>query len=290
MIEISNNCIGSLPPGFFSNFLIVIDWIHNSIYNDEKIFVNWNCGSNKNIWDEFFEQPSFSQDNQSYLKVKNYRSHYEKKYTIQNIDKKLYTYSKYNGWFCNNVNVYYDEFFQNLRDEFSKAFQKIKIKQELLNQLPKFNPFDKILGVAVRIPDHYSLGNNDWEVVTSVISPKDFYSKLSEEVINEYYEGKYDKIFVACDVQYFIDLVKNKIGEENLIINDYKRLEFLNKDWTYKNLTLTEEYRLVLIDCLCLSKCSMILGGSSNIFLSSLFIEPNLNFKLFNLLEKCYGL
>ena len=54
MIEIKNNCHGSLPPGFFSNFMVVLDWLHNSYYNREKIFVNWSCKSNENLWDVFF--------------------------------------------------------------------------------------------------------------------------------------------------------------------------------------------------------------------------------------------
>ena len=61
MIIIENDCRGYLPGGFFSKFLIVLDWIHNSIYNEENIYVVWSCMNtlDHNLWDLFFEQLSF---------------------------------------------------------------------------------------------------------------------------------------------------------------------------------------------------------------------------------------
>ena len=56
-----------------------------------------------------------------------------------------------------------------------------------------------------------------------------------------------------------------------------------------KGLTFKEEYFLILSDALLLSKCDLIMGGSSNIFLGTLFINNQLKFKIFNILKETYG-
>ena len=65
MIRIDNDCEGSLPGGFFSKLLIVLDWIQNSIYEKEKVYVNWTCRNSLdyNLWDDLFYQPSLDEDN-----------------------------------------------------------------------------------------------------------------------------------------------------------------------------------------------------------------------------------
>ena len=64
MITINHDCEGPLPGGFFSKLLIVLDWIHNSIYQKEKVKVNWTCLDklDHNIWDYLFEDPQLDND------------------------------------------------------------------------------------------------------------------------------------------------------------------------------------------------------------------------------------
>lgn len=291
MIEINNHCSDKIPPGFFSNFFIVLDWIHNSLYNQEKIFVNWNCGDSDNIWTSLFEQPSFSKNNFN-LKINNFRCQYDKKLTIDNVNEKLPVYDKYNGWFYNNVNFFYDENFQKFRDEYCKCFSSLEIKKNIINEVEEFtkNFDDDILGVTVRIPSHYTLDETNGKPLSYIHNLNYFYEKLSEEVVDEFNTKKYKKIFVCCDVQYFINLLIDKIGVDKIIYTEYNRIQTLDDDWVVKGFKLSEEYKLVLVDCLILSKCSYIMGGSSNIFLGSLIINKNLNFGIFNFLKKSYGL
>jgi hypothetical protein len=291
MVEINNHCSGKIPPGFFSNFFIVLDWIHNSMYNQEKIFVNWNCGDLDNIWPTLFEQPKFDKNELS-LKINNFRCQYDNKFTINNINEVLPVYNKYNGWFYNNVNFFYDENFQNFRDEFHKSFSTLEINKNIIEKVDEFtkNFDDDILGITVRIPSHYTLDKTDGIPLSNIFNVNDFYEKISEEVICEFNTKKYKKIFVCCDVQYFIDLLVEKVGSESVIYTNYNRIQSLDEDWVVKGLQLRDEYKLVLVDCLILSKCSYIIGGSSNIFLGSLIMNKNLEFGIFDFLKKSYGL
>jgi hypothetical protein len=291
MIEIKNNCHGSLPPGFFSNFMVVLDWLHNSYYNREKIFVNWSCNSNENLWDVFFSQPRFELDNLDFKVVNDFRCNHEKKLTISEINDKIHLYDKYNGWLCNNPNIFFEEKFQNIRDEFNKAYSTIEPTNFILEKVNDLhNKFtDKTLGVTVRIPLHYSYGKPEINPISNTIKPEKFYEDISEEILYEFNKNKYEKIFICCDVDYLINIMKTKISEDRLIYTNYNRLKDLNSDWIHKKNDIFVEYTNVLVDVLLLSKTNYIIGGSSNIFLSSLLINNKVNFKLFDTLKNLYG-
>ena len=121
------------------------------------------------------------------------------------------------------------------------------------------------------------------------MSDEDYYLTIVNEIQEEFEIGGYDKIFVACDIQHFIDLMVNKFGEDKIIFTKYNRIQNLNGDWVGKNLPLKDEYFLILSDALLLSKCNLLMGGSSNIFLGTLFINNKINFKVFNALKETYG-
>ncbi len=293
MIEINNNCNGgNIPVGFFANLLFTIDWVHNSLYNGEKIFVNWNCNTSENLWNYFFEQPNFDINNSYNLTINNFRVLYDKKFTIDNINDIIKVYDKYNGWFCNNVNLFYDENFQNLRDEFNKAYNSLILNEKILSELETFkDEFNSnVLGVAVRIPSHYTFDRTEGVPTLSRISCENFYEKICDEIFEEFNNGKYEKIFVCCDIEYFLNLLKSKFGDGVLIYTKYDRIKTLDGDWVNKQLSFYEEYKMALIDCLLLSKSKYIIGGSSNIFLTSLIINNKIDFKIFNLLNNSYGL
>jgi hypothetical protein len=291
MIEIKNHCSGAIPPGFFSNFFIVLDWIHNSIYDNEKIFIDWSCGGPENLWTLFFEQLKFNEDSKNLI-VNNFRCNYPREYTIQNINEKILCYNKYGGWFYNNFNLFNDEHFQNLRDEFHESYKKLELKKNIIDKINEIEKnFDsEILGVAVRIPSHFAFENIDGVTISKKMSPTEYYEKICDEVIKEFKTNKYKKIFICCDVKFFIDLMVEKVGNDNLIYTKYDRVKNLDSDWVDKNFPLKEEYELVLTDSLLLSKCSYIMGGSSNIFLSSLVINNKVNYKIFEILENSHGL
>jgi hypothetical protein len=292
MIKIENDCGGYLPGGFFSKFLIVLDWVHNSIYEKEKVYVDWTCRGNldHNLWDTLFEQPSLSEDKDRVSILYHYRF-YHSDYAYSKIHEILPMYNEYNGKFWNNPKVFIDNNFQLLRDEYNKSWNKISVKKHVNENIQKYlNNFgNKTLGVTVRIPLHYTYNQPEGEAISRRMSPESYYDQIYQEIKSEFENGGYDKIFVACDVDYFIKLMVDRFGEDKIIFTEYKRVNGLDQDWVEKKLTFKEEYFLILSDVLLLSKCDLIMGGSSNIFLGSLFINNHVKFKIFNLLNEVYG-
>lgn len=293
MINIQNISNSTSPPGFFSWFLLALDWIHNSLYTDEKIYIDWshNNNSKKNLWSLFFEQPFFKKDT-FLLNTSNFRNNCNKKILYEHLDKIIPIYNKYNGYFANNPQIYRDNKFYTVRNEFNKAWCHLIFKENILSEINalkiKINK-TKNLGVAVRIPSHYAVSPEGLAVV-NLINPREFYEKILKEIEIEFYTNDYEKIFICCDVQPFIDLLIAKFGKKKLIYIDYERVKTYDDDWVTKNIPLEKEYKLVLFDTLLLSECNFLMGGSSNIFLSSLFINKNVNFKLFDCLKDLYGL
>lgn len=293
MIKIENECHGSLPGGFFSKFLIVLDWVHNSIYQKEKVFVDWSCRGNLdyNLWETLFEQPLLNEDiTERNITLFHYRF-YHQEHIYKKINEIIPIFKNYNGKFWNNPIIFNDTDFQNVRNEFNKAWKKIKIKSHVINDvnyyLEKFGK--KTLGVTVRIPLHYTYEKPEGNAISKTISPHTYYDLIYEEIKNEFENGNYDKIFIACDVEYFINLMINKFGKEKLVFTEYDRVKGLDNDWVEKKLSLKDEYFLILRDALLLTECNLILGGSSNIFIGSLFMNNNVNFKIFKLLKDVYG-
>lgn len=290
MIEIKNVCYHN-PPGAFSHIYTVLDWVHNSLYTNEKIFINWNCGFDGNLWDIFFEQPNFSSINDRHLVVTNARS---KNDVFENINDVIPIYNKYNGYYCNNVNVFQDDQFSYIRNEYNKAWSSITIKDDIRNYVNTFTQKfkdSKVLGVAVRCPTHYFVNSIDSNVfLHNQLDPNLFYQKIISEIETEFIKNNYNKIFICCDVQPFIDLMISKFGEDVILYTEYERVKDLNQDWFVKNTPIEEEYKMVILDSLILSNCNYLMGSSSNIFLITLFINKMVNFKLFEVLNNSYGL
>jgi hypothetical protein len=262
------------------------------MYTNQKTSVSWTTCTQENLWDNLFESSEFGIEDKIELIVNNFRCLYDKTLTITEINEKIKIYNKYDGWFYNNVNIFFDSDFQSLRDEFNKTFSLLTIKKEILQELEKYESeiTPKTIGVAIRIPSHYTIDKTEGIPVNTILNPIDFYNKISEEILYKFQKGNFDKIFVCCDVDYFIELLKTKIDEEKLIFIKYQRVQNMDGDWVEKKLKLVDEYRLVLMDSLLLSKCSYIFGGSSNIFLGSLIINNKLGFEILECLNNYYGL
>ena len=81
----------------------------------------------------------------------------------------------------------------------------------------------------------------------------------------------------------------SRFGEDKIIFTNYNRVTGLDQDWVEKKLSFKDEYFLILSDALLLSKCDLIMGGSSNIFLGTLFMNNHVKFKIFNILNEVYG-
>lgn len=292
MIKIENDCGGYLPGGFFSKLLIVLDWVHNSIYQKEKVYVDWTCRGNLgyNLWDTLFYQPNLNDDINRNVTLYHYRF-YHHNYAYPRIGDIIPNYRQYEGKFWNNPNIFLDQNFQILRDEYNRAWNKINIKSHVIENLNKYliDFGKKTLGVSVRIPLHYTYNRPEGDPISKKMSPESYYDQICQEIEDEFDNNDYDKIFVACDVEYFINLMIEKFGRDKIIFTDYKRVSGLDQDWVEKKLSFRDEYFLILSDALLLSKCDLIMGGSSNIFLGTLFINNHIQFKIFNILKEVYG-
>lgn len=292
MIIIENDCDGYLPGGFFSKFLVVLDWVHNSIYEKEIVYVDWTCrgGLDHNLWDTLFEQPNLKFDINRDIILFHYRF-YHGEYKHSNIESILPNYDKYKGKFWNNPKIFKDEDFQILRNEYNKAWNHIKVKDHVIKNVEGYKKDfgNKTLGVTVRIPLHYTYNEPEGDAISKRMSPETYYDNIYKEIEDEFNNNGYDKIFVACDVEYFINLMIDKFGNDKIVFTNYRRVSGLDQDWVEKKLSFKDEYFLILSDALLLSNCDLIMGGSSNIFLGSLFINNKADFKIFNLLNEVYG-
>jgi hypothetical protein len=289
MIIIENDCQGNRTGGFFSKLLVVLDWIHNSIYTKESVYIDWTCLDPKknNVWELFFNQPNMVEGfPEKITKLFHYRFYhhqhiYDKLEDIMGEDEFKFKYT-------NSSKIFSHPNFNNIRKEFNKAWKFIELKDTIKKGLEEYSEVgSSTLGVAVRPPLHYTY--NEGGLLSHRVSPQQYYEDISKQIIEKYKLGNFKKIFIACDIQYFIDLMIQKVGDKNLIYTKYNRITHINDDWMSKNLPVESEYNLILRDSLLLSKCGHIMGGSSNIFLGVLYINPNLNFTIFNVIKDSYG-
>lgn len=292
MIRIHNNCLGHLPPGCLSNLLVVIDWVHNSLYTKEKIFVNWSCKSDINIWENFFNQPQIENESQGEsLKDINHYRFMNNQYIAPDLLKIKSVFTKYDWEFFCKPELYFDEDFQYFRNNLNLAWEVITLKKLFSDKIDKIHTFfgKKTLGVAVRIPAHFAtdeLRNSD---LSKKFDVENYYNFLFNDIKTEFTNSGYDKIFIACDVEYFVKKLKNYFGEETVVCQEYNRIKDWTRDWDVKNLPISSEYELALIDTILLSKCDFLIGGVSNIFMSSLIMNKNIKFKFFEILKNAYG-
>ena len=102
-------------------------------------------------------------------------------------------------------------------------------------------------------------------------------------------ENNYEHIFLVTMIDIFYAKVLEKFKEKVIVVED-KRYTSVDKDWGDKdwdhgsNSYLQESldsYTEVYIA----SQCKFVIGGASNMLLGCLFMNPNINFKLFDCLH-----
>ncbi|GAA0890414.1 hypothetical protein GCM10009122_00920 [Fulvivirga kasyanovii] len=89
-----------------------------------------------------------------------------------------------------------------------------------------------------------------------------------------------DKLFLATDEQYIVDLFSDKYGDK-LIINEVVRS--LNREAVHANLQISDRYQLgldALVDCYSLSLCTSAILTHSNLSYAALFFNPELKYRL----------
>jgi len=260
--------------GVFSNFLRVLDWYWYSYYTETPVCVEWMDGD-RNIFEDFFKvkqkvEPQDAFSTTAYVE----RSGIELNPKIELRRQKIPYYSKYEGYFYTTSQIYHEPELDILRKEMNMIFNHyLEFSNSFLAN--SFINNDRILGVHLRSPQHYTIN----------IDLNDFYRQNAVYTLQYMEENKYDYVYVASDMNPFFDELKKLLPADRILSINYNRLNGLNDDWWVKNNSLSEEVKNVLIDVVNMTKCSELIGGSGNVFLTTLFLNPDIKFHLYPLLN-----
>jgi hypothetical protein len=253
--------------GFFSNFLKVLHWnIYSKKTKDIIIvyFSDYINSKTENIWDKMFLY------------------NFEYKLNDINNSKKYFNYPHQLGYKCDNildkeeiygsVKIYYNSIFNDLRILFNNSYKDLKWTKFLENYVSERNIIKtdkKTIAVAIRTYRHYRDTDSS------------FIYKIMEElsIITKYY----DEIFLLTNIKEYHNMIIEKF--KNKVIFLEKKLLNEHTDWDDVHINLEKEYLDSFTDVYLASRCNFFIGGPSNMMLGTLFINPNLQFKIFDCLK-----
>lgn len=283
--------------GIFSNFLRVIDWLWYSEYTGESVCFDWKEGQN-DLFDGILnikgtcEKPEYETSN--WVEFCNLQLN--EKIELRRSKIPFYRKEKYysKGYFYTTPDIYKEEHFNLLRNELYNVFTKrIEFCEDFL-KLPQTNLLkreERNLGVHIRSMQHY-LQNDHHNGNTLNLNIVEFYKQNAHFVMQEFFEGKYDKVYIACDISDFIEEVKALIPEEKIVFINYTRGNN-NQDWKDKyrkeSYDSFVEMKNCFIDAYNLSQCNHFIMSVSNIAFGVLIFNPNIEYKMFPMLENLYG-
>jgi hypothetical protein len=256
-----------------------------------------NSKEKENLWEYFLDPVMKYPDNISDIaKQKGNKEHWITEYYHNLKDKiGLKPHIDYMPEFDNcdfwcNHEVYKHPRFNDLRQRYSFIINKyINYKNVInneMNKIMKIKGNDKWLGIHLRTPQHHFVKSEDINIVN------DYYNGVVNSIIPIIDENKVDKIFIATESMEFISLMIKKYKNKLIYLNIPRGTG--NFDWIHKTkksfqVSLRTDLRNTILDILTLSKCDFLLGGVSNMFMSSLLINPNVQFKLIPYLENVRG-
>jgi hypothetical protein len=268
--------------GFFSNFLKYIAW--TLCHGNEKFIFHFvdtpgnhpipsitkEILEKENIWNVIFEQPEYTLND---LIVNKCECNFPTEYPSP-LDKIN------NGYIYCNAKIYTHEHFQRIREIYYGETQKLILTPYIKEYINKNSTMllypEKTIAVFIRYPLHYRDKNDK------------IYDMISEvEDLMHKYDLEYIYLVTMVDeyVQLFINKFKNKV-----IFFGNKRLTTINKDW----LDDMKDYKQECIDCFSevyvASKCKYAVGSSSNMLLGCLFLNPKMEFKIFDTTANSHGL
>lgn len=289
MIEFSNNACG-----VGSNFLRMIDWLWYAKHSKEEVYINW-INDGIDVLSRVFSYQN--PEKQTNLKCYN---HFVGRFQ-DNLDVKAIAgrrndisfYDKYDmnligvksGYFYATPEVYFENDFKLLRNIFKDILtQRFVVKSEFENTL--FDKKFKTLGIHARIVEHYCSGHHNGP--TPITDSYLFFNDCSKFVYEEFVQGGFEKVYLACDVIDFYNSLLKYFKDDQIIKINYERL-VENIDWDKGNRKMSEIVHNTFLDIFNLSKCDKIICGVSNLTMTSLFINPNLNFEFFPILRQLHS-
>jgi hypothetical protein len=257
--------------GFFSNFNKVMNHLVCSLhrYGVKAIEVDWSIkkgrnfdfffyGTHKdgNIWEHFFDQPSFP----PYAYVMRKKTSRYRDYSITG--KNAYNlYKSGAGW----------------RQQYHSVFKKyIRIKPHIMQKVEQIYSRHLAgkycIGVQIRNEAHKR------EQPDGQMPPLEHYMAEVTHIISSKKEEV--KIFLATDVEEYITRFKDVFGEKVFTQTDVSRLQESPRNpeerigYLYDpDLKLAED---VLNDCLLLAKCDVLIHRVSNVATAVGYINPSI--------------
>jgi len=264
--------------GFFSNFLKVLDWklcqpdkkiipyfidrgyhFRNNYYLDTNIYPE-----KQNIWYILFEtEHEFIDTDILFFDTEYPTSGHP--FPI-NIFHKEYI-------FCLS-SIYSNEHFDEIRRLYNNIFKELKWTPFLTQTINSLKLPNKTLAAMIRAPVHYQNVDNNFfkEILTEIdILIKD-----------------YDYLYLFTQVKEYQDIIINKYQNRVLYLKNKNMVEnFI--DWTVNDTDYKKECIDCFLDVYLASTCDFLIGGSSNMMLGALFINPKQQFKIFDCLKDNNG-
>ncbi len=258
--------------GFFSNFNKVMNHLVCSLHRCgvKAVEVDWNIKRERklnnffygtckdgNIWEHFFEQLPFPP--RSFIVRKKTSSYRD--YSITG--KRAYNlYKSGAGW----------------RQQYHSAFKKyIRIKPRILEKVEQI--FSRYLAGKYCIGVHIRNDAHIREQPDSQMPPLEHYMAEITNIISS--KESEAKIFLATDVEEYVERFKNVFGEKVITLTDVTRLQESpgnpEDPLIYPfdpDLKLAED---VLKDCLLLAKCDVLIHRVSNIATAVGYINPSIS-------------
>lgn len=246
--------------GFFAVCNDTARHISHCIKNKETWFVHWgpetlyyDKNKGENVWEYYFEQTHNLESQQDIV------SDY--------IDLVLLKDNSFRA----TMNLLYSNYIKlNAETEF-------KLK-------PHFDFFEqnKVLGVHIRRTDKFLVGMHGTTFRHTPVDLEIFKREIDQQI------DKYDFLYLATDCSEAVDFIKKQYGKKVVCNTNALRGNSTNSiHGNYRNLSGYVKGLNVLTDMILLSKCNHLIRSSSNVSVTSLYL--NLDLTQDNLNEKYHG-
>ena len=289
--------------GFFSNFFKVLNWelvnnnnnvivpyfINRSMkyitvdyanYIDTKIYEDTD-----NIWEKMF-CPIYEYNNNDLLD-KNNRFSWDYPKGNQNIFPYPLNNFK-NGYIFCEYTIYNHPLLPQIRQLYYECYNKFKwtpyLKNHIENNLKIIPHPKKTVAVFLRYTGHY-------------IGVKEYLKNTIEEL--KVIMQNYEKLFLVTMIKTVVKEFTDVFGDKIIFLQDKNMVETLNHDWggvfvnnTYTSLEINDYMKECVqsfTDVYLASTCDYILGGSSNMLLGALIINPTVKFKILDVFSNVNG-
>jgi hypothetical protein len=258
--------------GFFSNFFKVLNSMIVADNTGHQVKVDMREKTSYNIWDKMFVQSEEHDSLQKHEFLNRYPGNNE-----NGLKEYPFPLNLFNGYIFMNCSIYQNEHLQKIREIYHNYYKKLvwtDFLKKYINERTIPN-FSKTIAVTIRIPRHYGQSTKN-EYIYSIIDELKDLSK------------NYDKILLLTQIKKYKDLIIQEFG--NKVIWMECNLVNEDDDWVdVSNLDYEKEFINSFSDVFIASQCDFIIGGSSNMMLGALIINPNIKFKLFECLKNFNG-